>query len=80
MRGWRAKYLTPTLWSVSLGLAALLSYAISTYDIPVSILVLSCIFSAFALLLPGLWSWYQRSRLDRTVRGADQGRRADQPR
>ena len=68
MRGWRAKYLTPTLWTVSLGLAGLLSYAISTYDIPVSILVLSCIFSAFALLLPGLWSWCQRGRLDRTVR------------
>jgi len=67
LRGWRVKYLTPTLWSGALGLAALLSYAISTYDIPVSILVLSCIFSACAVLLPGLWSWYQRVRLDRTV-------------
>jgi diguanylate cyclase (GGDEF)-like protein/PAS domain S-box-containing protein len=67
MRGSRVKYLTLTLWSVFLGVAALLSYAISTYDIPVSILVSSCVFSACAVLLPGLFSWYQRRRLDYTV-------------
>ena len=54
MRGSRVKYLKVTLWSVFLGVAALLSYAISSYDIPVSILVSSCVFSACAVLLPGL--------------------------
>jgi diguanylate cyclase (GGDEF)-like protein/PAS domain S-box-containing protein len=64
----RVKYLTLTLWSVFLGIAALLGYVMSNYDIPVYILVLSCMFSGFAVLLPGLWSWYQRKRLDRSVR------------
>ncbi len=53
MHGSRVKYLRLTLWSVFLGVAALFSYAISTYDIPVPIVALSCTFSACAVLLPG---------------------------
>ncbi len=68
MYGSRVKYLTLTLWSVFIGIAALLGYVMSNYAIPVYILVLSCMFSGFAVLLPGLWSWYQRKRLDRSVR------------
>ena len=36
---------------------------------PLSILLLSALFAAFAVMLPGFWSWRQRQRLDRAVRG-----------
>ena len=69
MHGPQFKYVTLIVGSVFLGVAALLGYLARSYDIPLSILVLSGLVAAFAVLLPGLWSLGQRRRLDRAVRG-----------
>jgi diguanylate cyclase (GGDEF)-like protein/PAS domain S-box-containing protein len=67
--GPKLKYVTLILVSVSLGIAAVLGYVARSYNIPLSILVVSGLFAAFAVMLPGLWSWGQRHRLDNAVRG-----------
>ena len=69
MNGPRFKYLMLILCSVFLGVAALLGYLARSYDMPLSVLLLSALFAAFAVMLPGFWSWRQRQRLDRAVRG-----------
>jgi diguanylate cyclase (GGDEF)-like protein/PAS domain S-box-containing protein len=69
MHGPQFKYVTLIVGSVFLGVAALLGYLARSYDIPLSILVLSGLVAAFAVLLPGIWSLGQRRRLDRAVRG-----------
>ena len=69
MHGPQFKYLMLILCSVFLGVAALLGYLARSYDMPLSILLLSALFAAFAVMLPGFWSWRQRQRLDRAVRG-----------
>ncbi|HXL96741.1 MAG TPA: PAS domain S-box protein, partial [Steroidobacteraceae bacterium] len=69
MNGPRFKYLMLILCSVVLGVAALLGYLARSYDMPLSVLLLSALFAAFAVMLPGFWSWRQRQRLDRAVRG-----------
>ncbi len=69
MRGPRTKYVMLVLASFFLGLAALLGYIARSYDLPVSILVVSGLLTAFAVMLPGIWSRRQRRRLDRAVRG-----------
>ena len=69
MNGPRFKYLMLILCSVFLGVAALLGYLARSYDVPLSVLLLSGLFAAFAVMLPGFWSWRQRQRLDRAVRG-----------
>jgi PAS domain S-box-containing protein len=69
MHGPKFKYLMLILCSVFLGVAALLGYLARSYDMPLSILLLSALFAAFAVMLPGFWSWRQRQRLDRAVRG-----------
>jgi len=69
MHGPRFKYVLLVLCSVMLGVAALLGYLARSYDISLSILVLTALFAAFAVMLPGFWSWGQRNRLDRAVLG-----------
>jgi diguanylate cyclase (GGDEF)-like protein/PAS domain S-box-containing protein len=69
MHGPQFKYVTLIVASVFLGVAALLGYLAHSYNIPLSILVLSGLVAAFAVLLPGFWSLGQRRRLDRAVRG-----------
>src|ERR1700689_2068189 len=69
MHGPQFKYLILILCSVFLGVAALLGYLARSYDMPLSILLLSALFAAFVVMLPGFWSWRQRQRLDRAVRG-----------
>src|SRR5580704_100061 len=69
MHGPRFKYVLLVLISVMLGVAALLGYLARSYDISLSILVLTVLFAAFAVMLPGFWSWGQRNRLNRTVLG-----------
>jgi diguanylate cyclase (GGDEF)-like protein/PAS domain S-box-containing protein len=69
MHGPQVKYVTLIVASVFLGVAALLGYLARSFDIPLSILVLSGLVAAFAVLLPGFWSLSQRRRLDRAVRG-----------
>src|SRR5579863_6656185 len=69
MHGPQFKYLMLILCSVFLGVAALLGYLARSYDMPLSLLLLSALFAAFAVMLPGFWSWRQRQRLDRAVRG-----------
>src|SRR3984885_4634777 len=69
MHGPQFKYLILILCSVFLGVAALLGYLARSYDMPLSILLLSALFAAFAVLLPGLWSYAQRRRLDIAVQG-----------
>ncbi|HEX4376937.1 MAG TPA: EAL domain-containing protein [Steroidobacteraceae bacterium] len=54
---------------VFLGIASILGYLARSYNIPLSILIVSGLFAAFAVLLPGLWSYAQRRRLDNAVRG-----------
>jgi len=68
MRGPQYKYVTFIVCGVFLAVAALLGYLARSYNIPLSILVLSGLAAAFAVLLPGIWSLGQRRRLDRTVR------------
>ncbi len=68
MRGSQIKYVMLVLASVFLGLAALLGYIARSYEIPVSVLVVSGMLAAFAVMLPGIWSWRQRGRLDHAVR------------
>jgi diguanylate cyclase (GGDEF)-like protein/PAS domain S-box-containing protein len=67
MYGPKLKYVT--LIVVFLGVASLLGYLARSYNIPLSILIASGLFAAFAVLLPGLWSYAQRRRLDIGVRG-----------
>jgi diguanylate cyclase (GGDEF)-like protein/PAS domain S-box-containing protein len=67
MHGRQLKYVM--LIGVFLGVATLLGYFARSFNIPLSILVLSGLFAAFAVMLPGFWSWSQRRRLDRAVRG-----------
>jgi diguanylate cyclase (GGDEF)-like protein/PAS domain S-box-containing protein len=69
MHGPQFKYVTLIVCSVFLGVAALLGYLARSYNIPLSILVLSGLVAAFAVLLPGIWSLGQRRRLDRALRG-----------
>ena len=69
MHGPQFKYLMLILCSVFLGVAALLGFLARSYDMPLSILLLSALITAFAVMLPGFWSWRQRQRLDRAVRG-----------
>ena len=69
MHGPQFKYLMLILCSVFLGVAALLGYLARSYDMPLSMLLLSALFAAFVVMLPGFWSWRQRQRLDRAVRG-----------
>jgi diguanylate cyclase (GGDEF)-like protein/PAS domain S-box-containing protein len=69
MRGPQFKYVTLIVGIVFLAVAALLGYLARSYNIPLSILVLSGLVAAFAVLLPGIWSLGQRRRLDRAVRG-----------
>src|ERR1700680_2249237 len=69
MNGPRFKYLMLILCSVFLGVAALLGYLARSYEVPLSVLLLSGLFAAFVVMLPGFWSWRQRQRLDRAVRG-----------
>src|ERR1700723_1085811 len=69
MHGPQFKYLMLILCSVFLGVAALLGYLARSYDVPLSVLLLSGLFAAFGVMLPGFWSWRQRQRLDRAVRG-----------
>jgi nitrogen fixation/metabolism regulation signal transduction histidine kinase len=69
MHGPKFKYLMLILCSVFLGVAALLGYLARSYDMPLSVLLLSALFAAFAVMLPGFWSWRQRQHLDRAVRG-----------
>src|ERR1700742_2686040 len=67
MYGPKIKYVT--LIVVFLGIASILGYLARSYNIPLSILIVSGLFAAFAVLLPGLWSYTQRRRLDNSVRG-----------
>jgi diguanylate cyclase (GGDEF)-like protein/PAS domain S-box-containing protein len=66
MVGPKLKYVT--LIIVFLGVASILGYLARSYNIPLSILIVSGLFAAFAVLLPGLWSYAQRRRLDIAVR------------
>jgi hypothetical protein len=70
MHGPQFKYLMLILCSVFLGVAALLGYLARSYDMPLSLLLLSALFAAFVVMLPGFWSWRQRQRLDRAVRSS----------
>jgi diguanylate cyclase (GGDEF)-like protein/PAS domain S-box-containing protein len=58
-----------TIGGVFFAVATLLGYLARSYAIPLSVLVLSGLFAAFAVTLPGIWSWIQRRRLDQAVRG-----------
>src|SRR5271170_5067273 len=69
MYGSRFKYVMLLLCSLFLGVAALLGYLARTFNVSLSLVLVSGAFAAFAVMLPGLWSWRQRNRLDRAVRG-----------
>ncbi len=68
MHGAQFKYVMLLLCGAFLGVAALLGYLARTYDLSLPLLLASALIAAFAVMLPGLWSWRQRTRLDRSVR------------
>jgi len=67
MPGPKFKHLALLVCAVILGVAALLWDA-SRHDVPLWILLTCGALAAVAALLPGLWSWRQRRRLERGVR------------
>ncbi|MGH8142016.1 MAG: putative bifunctional diguanylate cyclase/phosphodiesterase [Steroidobacteraceae bacterium] len=62
------KHLALVLCAVVLGVAALLWDASRGHGVPMWILLTCGVLAAIAALLPGLWSWRQRSGFDRGVR------------
>jgi diguanylate cyclase (GGDEF)-like protein/PAS domain S-box-containing protein len=68
MNGLQFRYVILAFCSAIVAAALLFSYfgINSTASRPV--LVLCCLLAACAAVLPGMWSWWQRDRFDRTVR------------
>jgi diguanylate cyclase (GGDEF)-like protein len=56
------------LCTLFIGVAALFGYLAGHFNIPMSVVLLSGVFAALAVMVPGFWSWQQRNRLDRAVR------------
>ena len=67
MHGPQFKHLALIVGAVILGVAALLWDASRGHDVPLWILLSCGALAALAALLPGLWSWRQRRRLERGV-------------
>ncbi len=68
MQGPQFKHLALVVCAVILGVGALLWDASRGHDVPMWILLSCGGLAAIAALLPGLWSWRQRSGFDRGVR------------
>jgi diguanylate cyclase (GGDEF)-like protein/PAS domain S-box-containing protein len=68
MYGLQSRYVLLTLGALFLGVAALFGYLAGSSNVPMSVVVLSGLFASLAVMLPGFWSWQQRSRLHRAVR------------
>jgi PAS domain S-box-containing protein len=69
MRGPQIKYVMLVLCAVFLGMAALVYYLVRRYQLPSPILLFSGASAAVGVMLPGLWFYRQRNRLDGTVLG-----------
>ena len=61
------KYVIFALCAAFLGVAALIDFLVRRHDLPRSILEVAGACMALAIMLPVLWFWRQRNRLDGTV-------------
>jgi diguanylate cyclase (GGDEF)-like protein/PAS domain S-box-containing protein len=68
MHGLKSRYLLFIVCALFLGVAALFGYLAGSSNVPMSVVVVSGLLSAGAVMVPGFWSWQQRNRLDRALR------------
>jgi diguanylate cyclase (GGDEF)-like protein/PAS domain S-box-containing protein len=68
MRGLTSRSFLLIVCTLFLGVAALFAFLAGSSNVPISVVVLSGLFSAAAVMVPGYWSWQQRNRLDRAMR------------